>query len=234
MSMPSSRFRRDGAGHLAPHAPRPADDPADVLKEPSHAPDWALDRDDPARDYADRYVRATGRYGAKTACVRAMPSVNAPAGRTVEMKDAPGEGCPASSAVRDRFVVSVTEDRLHLDGKGEPLKKWPDGSDPEGPSTAPPREDDASTGDGTVKAVLRDAKLTPIRAQWYGRGSYLVVTVAGWHEPVARGAAPEALKALAQKVCAASGGMPVGVFAGFDRTTILRFGCPAVARWDAL
>ena len=234
----SSRFARDSDGHLVPRTPRPVDDPADIPKAPTRELDWDLDKTDPARDYVDRYVRATLRYGDKMGCVKVMPSVSGSGARTVEVKDVAGQGCPApGDAARDRFRVSVPDDRLHLDGKGQPLKKWPDGSDPEGPANAASvgkDEPDLNGWNGKAKAALQGAKLTPIRAQWYGRGSYPLITVAGWRAPVVRGATPEALKAVAETVCEASGGLPLGVVAGIDRSTVLRFSCPALTHWDAL
>ena len=231
----SSRFGRDSNGHLVPRTPRPADDPADIPKAPSRELDWDLAKDDAARDYVDRYIHATVRYGDKTACTKALPSTSSSGARVVEVKDAAGPGCPApGDAVRDRFRVSVSEDRLHLEGKGEPLKKWPDGSDPEGPPKTASDEADVNGLNGKVKAALQAMKLTPIRAQWYGRGSYLLITLAGWRAPVLRGAPSDALQPVAEKICAASGGQPMAIVAGIDRAMVLRLTCPAAARWDEL
>jgi hypothetical protein len=232
-----SHLVRDPEGHLVPSRPRPEDDPASIPPTPGSAPSWDLDKSDPARDYVDRYVRATKRYGAATACVVAKVNGSRDGKAIVEVRDAekPPAPCPpssAGSAPRDAFLVDVDRDRLEL-AKGGALAKWPDGTDPAGPP-GPPVEADAPPA--KLTDALFAAKLTPVRTQLYGRGSYAVLTLAGWHDPVTLNAAPASLGAFVEKTCAANDGLPFGLFAGIDRATMLRVRCGAApaARWDRL
>jgi hypothetical protein len=85
-----------------------------------------------------------------------------------------------------------------------------------------------------IKDVLQRAQLVPIRVQGYGRGTYPVVTLAGWHAAIVPNASPEELRPFAQELCTASGGAPMGLFGGLDRTLMLRVRCPPATRWDKL
>ncbi len=228
-SAPSSRLKRDEMGHLSPKTPRPQDNPADMPPHASRDPDWDLDKSDPARDYVERYVRATMRYGPETKCVETKVSGQSGAKAIVEVRDKK-DGCPTPRAdARDVFLVDVTGDRLES-AKGGTLAKWPDGSDPAAPANASPVELDPWSS--PLKDVLIEMRLTPIRAQAYGRGSYLLVTIAGWRAPVTVNAPPELTRPFAERVCAATGGLPIAFVAGIDRATVLRVKCPGTARWD--
>jgi hypothetical protein len=228
---------RDPEGHLVPNRPRPKDDPAQIPAAPAGEPTWDLDKAEPAVDYVERYVRATKRYGDGAACVAAKAAGSRDGKALVEVRDAdkPAPACPSpkpGGAVRDAFLVDTDRDRLEL-AAGGALAKWPDGSDPAGPPAAPIEADAPPT---TLRDVLFAAKLTPIRTQLYGRGAYVVLTLAGWRPPVTPNAAPATLTELAKTTCAANGGLPFGLFAGIDRRTMLRVRCgPAPsARWDVL
>jgi hypothetical protein len=70
--------------------------------------------------------------------------------------------------------------------------------------------------------------------QLYGRGSYPVVTLAGWHGPVERNMTPGQLEAPAKALCEANEGQPLGIFGGLDRTSLLRIVCPGSAHFDTL
>src|SRR5512140_3679589 len=101
---------RDEQGRLVPTRPPPQDNPADIPKAPAGAPGWDLDRIDPARDYVERYVRATRRYGEATACVTTKPAGSREGKALVEVRDRekPPAGCPsAGGAARDVFAVDV-------------------------------------------------------------------------------------------------------------------------------
>jgi hypothetical protein len=210
----SSSAQRDETGHLKPKTPRPPDNPADLPPQPGQEPDWDLDKSDPAKDYVERYIRATQRYGDKAKCADVKSS-----GATVEVS-----GC----APRETFKVDVGADRL----EGKDLKKWPDGSDPGGPRNPTLELDPVPP----VRQALVALQLTPIRFQGYARGAYLVVTLAGWRPPVTPNASPEAMKDFATKTCAANNGLPLALFAGIDRATIVRVRCGAEpsARVDRL
>jgi hypothetical protein len=87
-----------------------------------------------------------------------------------------------------------------------------------------------SLDDGTAwKSKLRDAivaaKLTPIRAQLYGRGTYAVITVAGWYAPIKDQGPTDPIAPVAESLCAANGNLPLGLFAAFNRRDILRIHC---------
>src|SRR5579863_9194514 len=66
---------------------------ADFVKVGRHDADWDLDPADPARDYVDRYILSTQRYGRETPCVSAQPS-RVEGGRTlVDTRDTDENGC---------------------------------------------------------------------------------------------------------------------------------------------
>jgi hypothetical protein len=210
---------RDETGHLKPKSGRPPDNPADLPPQPGGEPDWDLDAADPAKDYVERYIRATQRYGASTRCAEAKTGGQSGGKTSVDVG-----GC----VPKETFQVDVTADRL----EGTNLKKWPDGSDPGGPRN-PTLELDTM---GPLRAALLAAQLTPIRFQGYARGAYVVVTLAGWRPPVTPATSPEVLRDFATKVCAANQNLPLGLLAGIDRATIVRVRCGALpsARWDRL
>jgi hypothetical protein len=229
-----ARHPRDDAGHLIPKESPPPDDPASLPPKPGRDPDWDLDRDDPARDYVRRYVIGTGRYGGALDCVDVGGSQDAGERRRVEVKTA--ASCPGAGTVRDVFLVDVAGDRLSVDDKAkrDPLAHWPDGSDPEGPPSPIRNESDMHAWKGSLRDAIRAQQLVAVRIQAYGRGTYPVVTLAGWHGVVKPAAAPEDLRTVSDALCRAGSGMPLAFVAGIDRSTILRIRCPGAARWDRL
>ena len=227
---------KDDAGHYIPSTPAPPEDPSKMPPKPSREPDWDLDGEDPARDYVRRYVRATRRYGDKIACVITLASKAKGSRRLVEVRDDPSSTCgSASDAVRDVFLVDVGGDRLTRDDPrvGAPLARWPDGSDPEGPAGKIGGVDDLPKWTSPIHDVLTSLALTAIRVELIGRGSYPVITLAGWHGDVRRGASSSALQPAAEKLCAANADAPMTIFGGFDRANALRIRCnPATPRWE--
>jgi hypothetical protein len=216
-----------------PRAPMPTES-VTPIPQPKREPDWDLDGDDAARDYVRRYALGTKRYGESLDCVDVGGSEPAGGRRRVEVKTA--ANCPGAGTVRDVFLVDVALDRLGVDdrSKRDPLAHWPDGSDPEGPAATVREITGMRDWKVPLKDVLQRQQLVPVRVQGYGRGTYPVVTIAGWHAAVLPTATPEALRPFAEALCQASGGMPLGLFAGLDRTLMLRVRCPAATRWDHL
>jgi hypothetical protein len=228
------RHPRDDAGHLIPHGKPPPDDPDATPPQPKREPDWDLDSDDAARDYVHRYAIATQRYGETLDCIDVRPSQTFGDKRRVEVRVS--SGCPDVGALRDVFLVDVGGDRLTVDDKSlrAPLALWPDGSDAEGPPGKVLEADDLRKPRDNVTAALRQMQLVPIRVQFYGRGSYPVVTLAGWHAAVLPTASEEDLRPTAEALCKATHDMPLAFFGGIDRSRILRIRCPGGARWDRL
>jgi hypothetical protein len=230
------RFPRDDAGHLIPrHTTPPPVDPSLIPPKPSRDPDWDLDVDDPARDYVRRYAVGTHRYGDDLGCVDIGPSQPAGDKRSVEVKTA--ASCPGAGTQLDVFLVDVAGDRLTVDDKSRrnALTRWPDGSDPEGPPNPPQSMEDMRRWTGPLKQQFQQLLLVPIRVQTYGRGTYPVVTIAGWHASVTPSTPMDDLRAVAERLCKADGDMPLGIFAGINRSQLLRIRCrPPEARWDKL
>jgi hypothetical protein len=229
-----ARHPRDDAGNLIPKSSPPPVDSSLIPPKPGREPDWDLD-DDAPRDYVRRYALATKRYGASLECVDIHPSTRAADRVTVEVMTA--AACPGAGTVRDVFVVDVAGDHLAVDDKAkrDPLARWPDGSDPEGPAKEVLNTSDMRKWSGALKdAVFGKMQLVVIRVQMYGRGSYPVITLAGWHGAVNRSATPDDLRSLDDDLCRANGGAPLGIIAGIDRANILRIRCPGPARWDRL
>jgi hypothetical protein len=223
---------RDSKGNLIPESPAPPLASSDVAPV-GRAPDWDLDRQDPAQDYVERYIQSTSRYGDETACVHAQASTKVGDRTLVEARDTAGTGCKGSNAVRDTFAVDVPKDRLALaDPKaGKALGPWPDGSDPGGAPATSPQEANLSTS--PLRDKLKAMQLVPLRMQRYGRGSYDVVTIAGWHADVFPEAGAADTDDVARRICAVSK-RPMGLFAGMDRKTILRVKCPGQGRFETL
>ena len=82
--------------------------------------------------------------------------------------------------------------------------------------------------------ALESLALVPLRIQFYGRGTYPLISIAGWHGTVTPASSPEQLSAATAKLCHASAGFPLGVIETMDRSTVLRIRCPASARWEHL
>jgi hypothetical protein len=209
--------------------------PSGANIQPKTQPTWALDPDDPAHDYVDRYVRSTYRYGPQTACIVIAKSQFSGGSTTVDVNNGPTGTCGTANEVRETFQVNVAADRLSLvdPGKHDPLKKWPDGSDPEGPPGTPV-EKDARAWKAPLHEAMTRMELVPVRLQWYGRGTYPIVTIAGWHGELTREATPDTLRKIAQTLCPANESHPFAVFAGVDRSALLRFDCPDRVRWESL
>src|SRR5207248_805410 len=133
-----------------------------------------------AEDYVRRYVRFTNRYGSKAGCIEAR-TLSGTELVDVAARSRGGDGCPKEGTILDVFEVNVTADRMSLvdPDTHAPLKKWADGSDPEGPPGAG-LEEDVNGWRGPVKDALAAARALPIRVQHYGRGTFLVVTIAAW------------------------------------------------------
>ncbi len=230
-----SRHPRDDAGNLIPKSTPPPVDSSLLPPKPGREPDWDLDASDAASDYVRRYALGTKRYGASLECVDIGHSSRNGDKVTVEVRTSPA--CPGAGTVRDVFVVDVAGDRLSVDdpAKRDPLARWPDGSDPGAPAREVLNTSDMRKWNGALKdAVFGKFQLVVIRVQMYGRGSYPVVTIAGWHGAVNMGAAPDDLKSLDEDLCRANEGAPMGIVAGIDRANILRIRCPGPARWDRL
>lgn len=204
--------------------------------EVKRQPDWDLSKDDPARDYARRYAFFTRRYPDGLECVEFGASEVSTDVRRVTVTTA--AACPTgggAGTVRDVFLVDVAGDHLTVDDKTKrnPLAKWPDGSDPEGPASPQIREiGDMKNWKSPLQDALIKQLLAPLRMQSYGRGTYPVVSIAGWHGVVQLNAPPDALQPLADAVCGANDSMPMAIVAGFDRSHVLRISCPAATRWD--
>ena len=126
--------------------------------------------------------------------------------------------------------------RARLDDKTlrAPLALWPDGSDAEGPPGKVMEAADLRKPKDNVTAALRQMQLVPIRMQFYGRGTYPVVTLAGWHGDVVPTASEDELRPTAEALCKATHDMPLAFFGGINRSRILRIRCPGAARWDDL
>lgn len=232
----SGPLQREDGGHLKPTTPPPKDDPALAPPAPKREPDFDLDLDDPSRDYVSRYVRATKRYGDKTACVSFGKSYEKAGRRAVDVRDDPKSSCGGTSdALRDTFLVDVGADRMKLDDpKGRPpLAKWPDGSEPDAKPGPALSIDDFKKFASPVVDEINKQKLTVIRVQLYGRGTYPLFTLAGWRDPIAANVAPDDVKPLMAKLCAANDNKPFSFVAGINRSTTLRVRCPSGdARWD--
>jgi len=222
-----------------PTVPPPVNS-AELIKLGSHDPGWDLDPADPARDYVERYILSTQRYGKDTRCILAQASRVEGERSLVETRDVTGDevhGCTGSHAVRDTFAVDVAHNRMALadPAVGQPLGDWPDGSGTEALPGAEPKEgppmEEWNTG---VRQAMKSLTLVPVRVQFYGRGSYPVVSVAGWHGTVTPASTPAQLDQAAKTVCAGSQNFPVGVMTAMDRTRILRIRCPGGARWETL
>lgn len=216
--------------------PTPPTD-ADFVKLGTHVLDWDLDKDDPGRDYVERYIQSTRRYGLDRPCVHAQTS-RIENGRTlVDTRDTSEGGCQGTNAVRDTFAVEPDQDRLELadPARGAPLADWPDGSSPGGMPTPEPKEGPGiKQWTSPLPKAITALELVPLRVQFYGRGSYPLVTIAGWHGSVTLTSTPAQLAQASKAICAASAGFPVGITTAMDRSVVLRIRCPESARWERL
>jgi hypothetical protein len=225
-----------GLGTEKPPPPDPPTD-ADFVKLGAREPGWDLDPTDPASDYAERFIQSTERYKKERTCVHAQPS-RIENGRTlVDTRDSSENGCKGTNAVRDTFAVDLAHDRIELadPARGDPLTEWPDGSRPTGMATPSPKEGPPiKEWKSALPKAFESLALVPLRVQFYGRGSYPLISIAGWHGTVTPSSSPEQLSAAAAKLCHASAGFPLGVIETMDRSNVLRIKCPASARWEHL
>ena len=231
---PDRRHPRDDAGHLIPKSSPPPDDPDAAIPQPKREPDWDLDSDDAARDYVKRYVLGTRRYGDSLDCIDVGASQ--PFGDKWRVEVRVATSCPDPGSVRDVFVVDVAADRLTVDDKAlrAPLALWPDGSNTEAPPGRVVEVGDLRNPKDNLLNELRRLQIVPIRLQFYGRGTYPVVTLAGWHGKIVPTTTEDDLRPIGEALCKVTHGLPLGFFGGLDRSHILRIRCPASARWDQL
>jgi hypothetical protein len=194
-----------------------------------------LDADDPARDYVRRYVLGSQRYGDKTKCTIYGKSYVKAAQRAVDVSDDPA--CSGgSAALRDTFLADVGGDRLALDGAANhtPLQLWPDGSDPGAPPKPVREFDNMKTWGTALHTVLDGLQLLAVRVQLYGRGTYPVITLAGWRPQFGKSTPASMLDDDAKKFCEATADEPLSFVAGIDRSTTLRIQCPGAKwRWES-
>jgi hypothetical protein len=221
---------------LLPPIASAADSAAAMLPRASREPDMGLDAKDPAKDYVARYLKATKRYGANAACVVTMPSTFKDNTDVVETHNDSTGSCGKADELRDRFFVSVTTDHMTIDPSlHQPkLQSWPDGSDPDGPAGKVGDVQDLRHWKTGLRDAFHKLQLAPLRVQLYGRGTYPIVSIAGWHGPVLRTMTADELEGPAKALCEANDGNPLGVFAALDRSTLLRITCHGGARFDAL
>jgi hypothetical protein len=220
---PSSTGKSDGGGALAAH----------------RGIDWSMNPDDPGRDYVGRYLRATMRYGKDTACIVLGPSNYKNGDAWVEVRNPADNTCGPPGALRDVFLVDVATNRLRLGetgGKAPPLRPWPDGSSPDAPPSEVSDVQNLTKWKSPLHDAIKKQQLWPLRVQLYGRGTYPVITVAGWHALFDPKGDVNALKGAARDLCAANDGAPLGFIDGAGGTvdTILRIDCPDHPHWEHL
>ena len=196
---------------------------------------WDLDPSDPARDYAIRYATATKRYENLFECVRFGKSVKDGTRSKVEVRESPSPKCKTGTAVRDVFVVDVAKDRLTVDDPQTraPLAAWPDESKPNEPAGEVYSINAINEWKTPMANAFTLQRLSPIRIQGYGRGTYLVITLSGWHEPLTHEASDAKLKEAMKKLCDANEGHPFAVTSAMELRTWFRANCAAgTYKWD--
>jgi hypothetical protein len=236
---PISTSPHPAPGALADAAHKPPPTPTTEGRSATsgpRTPDWALDPSDAAGDYVKRYLRATGRYGTSLSCIVVGPSTFAAGHSVVETRNDASGACGVANGIRDRFLVTIATDRMTLDDSlhQPPLKAWPDGSSPDGPPSPVIDIQDLRAWKTDLHETLKQLQLAPIRVQLYGRGTYPVVTLAGWHAPLLRSMSPAELAEPAIRLCTANDGQPLGIFGGLDRAVLLRVRCPASASFESM
>jgi hypothetical protein len=235
----SSLSEAIGLSAEKPPPPLPPTD-ADFVKVGQHELDWDLDPADRASDYVERYIQATQRYRGERTCVSAQPSRVENGRSLVDTRDTSDHGCKGTGAVRDTFAVDVESDRLELadPSRGAALADWPDGSSPGGmPGSSPKEGPSIEQWQSPLLKALKGLLLVPLRVQFYGRGSYPVVSIAGWHGTLTPTSSPAELSSDAAALCQASAGFPMGILATMDRSLVLRVHCSAngpTTRWEHL
>jgi hypothetical protein len=222
MERPAAAIRDAGAD--ADAAPPPGD------------PDWRFDPEDPAKDYVGRYLRATLRYGADTACVLLSRSTIKNGESVVEVRNPADGSCGHPAELRDTFVANVAADRMRIEDAAHrpPLRPWPDGSAPDSAPSMVASVSEMHTWKNPLHDVVKKQQLYPVRVQLYGRGTYPVITIAGWHAAFDPAGDVTALQPAAKMLCDATRGAPMAFLAELDRHTLLRVECPGRARWEKL
>jgi hypothetical protein len=196
---------------------------------------WDLDPADPARDYVRRYATATKRYGELVECVSFGKSVRQGTKSKVEVREAPSPKCKTGTAVRDVFLVDVAGDRLTVDDPAAwaPLTVWPDESKPDEKAAPVVSINRVREWTTPMKDMFELLRLSVIRIQGYGRGSYLVITLSGWHTPLAHDAPEAKLKEALKKLCDANDGHSFAVASQMEGPVWLRENCAAgTYKWD--
>jgi hypothetical protein len=229
----TDRERTAAAGKPAPPLPG-----ADGGGEAHRRVDWTFDAEDPARDYVGRYLRASLRYGRDTACVLLGKSTFRNGEAVVEVRNPADNTCGAPGALRDTFVADVATDRIKLDDRSHqaPLRPWPDGSAPDGPANEVADVQNLVKWRSPLHDAIKKQQLWPLRIQLFGRGTYPVVSIAGWHGTFDPKGDVEALKSAAHDLCAANDQSPLGFVSGQGGTVeqMLRIDCPANPHWERL
>lgn len=203
---------------------------------PARLPEWTFDTDDPARDYVGRYLRATMRYGTETACVVLSRSTFRNGENVVDVRNPADGTCGKPTELRDTFLANVSGDRLRIEDEARrpPLRPWPDGSLPgDGPGLLATVQD-LRKWQTPVREIIKKEQLYPTRVQLYGRGTYPVVTLAGWHAKFDPKGDIAALKPVAQELCTANAGSPMAFMTGLGNTLLLRIDCPENPHWEDL
>jgi hypothetical protein len=200
---------------------------------PSAGAGWDLDPQDPARDYVRRYIRATQRYADKTDCVLVGKSGDKNGKRAVEVRATPP--CGTSNAVRDVFYVDVAGDRLTTDDPATraPLQPWPDGSLPDKPAAPVVVNGSMREWRTPMADALEKLLVSPMSVHFYGRGTYLLVTLTGWRKPIAHEASYDQMRDSGRKLCLANKGNDFALREAAVPGVWLRFKCPdGTFKWD--
>ncbi len=198
---------------------------------------WDLDPIDPARDYVRRYVTATKRYADLLECVQVGKSVRDAATKKskVEVRESPAAKCKTGTAVRDVFLVDVAGDRLTVDDPKAraPLAAWPDESKPNEKAAPVYSINSILEWKSPMTKVFELQRLSPIRIQGFGRGTYLVITLSGWRAPIARDAGDAKIKEALKPLCEANEGQSFAIGSAMEPVTWLRANCAAgTYKWD--
>jgi hypothetical protein len=231
----NDRERTAAAGKPAP--PLPGAD-GGGRGETHRRVDWTFDAEDPGRDYVGRYLRATLRYGRDTACVLLGKSNFRNGEAVIEVRNPADSTCGPPGALRDTFVADVAIDRIKLDDPSHqaPLRAWPDGSAPDGPPSEVADVQNLVKWRSPLHDAIKKQQLWPLRIQLYGRGTYPVVSIAGWHGTFDPKGDVEALKGAARDLCVATDQSPLGFVTGQGGAVeqMLRIDCPANPHWERL
>ena len=211
---------------------------ADAGKGAHRNVDWTFDAEDPARDYVGRYLRATLRYGKDTSCILLGRSTFRNNDAVVEVRNPANHTCGPPAALRDRFLADVALDRIKLEDPSHqaPLRPWPDGSSPDGPPNEVVDVQNLVSWRSPLREGIKKQKLWPLRIQLHGRGTYPVVSIAGWHDLFDPKRDVTALKDAARSLCEANDQSPLAFIGaeGGAVDLILRIDCPDNPHWEHL